>query len=250
MAKGLDVKRRGRRVAALIVAAGEGCRMGTPRPKPFVLLKDVPILAYALHPFEICSRIQSLYPVLRQQDLPSWQGEILDRFPFRKTRQPVVGGPSRQDSVRLGLEAITEDIDTVLIHDGARPFVDGSLLDQLLDTMEGVQAAVLAVPARDTMKVVSPSGRVLETPDRKGLWHIQTPQAFDFSVILEAHQRAAADGIVATDDAALVERLGVPVTVVEGSYRNIKITTPEDLIMARALLENGGGISLESWKPL
>lgn len=240
------MQRQRKKVAALIVAAGEGRRMGSFHAKAFIPLEGVPILVHAIQPFEACRRIQSLYLVLREQDIRSWDGEILKRFPFKKTKPPVVGGSRRQDSVRLGLEAITEDIDTVLIHDGARPFVDESVLEKLLDTMEEAPAAVIAVPTKETLKIVSSHGHILETPARERLWHIQTPQAFDFHIIAEAHHKALADGVVATDDSTLVERLGVPVAVVEGSYRNIKITTPEDLIFARALLEDRGQTSFGS----
>jgi len=237
MATRVTVRRYGR-VAAVVVAAGEGRRMGTPGAKAFIPLKGVPILVHAIQPLEACGRIQSLYPVLPEQDLHSWHQKILQKFPLKKARPPVAGGLRRQDSVRLGLESIREDIDIVLIHDGARPFVDASMVERLLDKMEETQAAVLAVPAKETMKIVSPYGRVLETLAREAVWHIQTPQAFDYHIIVEAHRKAVVDGIMATDDSTLVERLGVSVTVVHGSYRNIKITTPEDLIIARALLEN------------
>ncbi len=246
MATRVAVQRSERRAAALIVAAGEGRRLGTPRTKAFMPLNDIPILAYAIQPFEVCNRIQQLYLVLRNQDLDSWHREILERFSFKKTRPPVTGGLRRQDSVRLGLESIGEDVDIVLIHDGARPFVDTSMVERLLDTLAEDQAAVVAVPAKETVKVVSPQGRILETPARDTLWHIQTPQGFDYRIILEAHRKAVADGVVATDDSTLVERLGVPVTVVQGSYENIKITTPEDLVIARALLENRGRPLFES----
>jgi 2-C-methyl-D-erythritol 4-phosphate cytidylyltransferase len=229
-----------KKAVALIVAAGEGHRMGIPRSKAFIPLEGIPILALAVRPFEDCDRIHSLYPVLREQDFLAWNQEILKRFPLRKAKPPVAGGLTRQDSVRLGLESIgeEEEIDVVLIHDGARPFLDISQVEQLLDTMEETQAAVLAVPAKETIKVVSPEKHVLETPARGSLWHIQTPQAFDFPTILEAHRKAFRGGVFATDDATLLEHMGVPVMIVQGSYRNIKITTREDLVMARALLED------------
>ena len=214
--------------------------MGTPHSKAFLRLNDTPILIHAIRPFEACDRIQCLYLVLREQDLHTWRSEILRKFPMKKTRPPVAGGSRRQDSVRLGLDAIEEEIDTVLIHDGVRPFVDSALIERLIDTMEEAPAAVVAVPTKETVKVVSPSSRVLETPMRDSLWQIQTPQAFDFQTIVEAHRKALSDGVEATDDSTLVERLGVRVTVVQGSYRHIKITTREDLVMARALLENRG----------
>ncbi|NIQ38094.1 MAG: 2-C-methyl-D-erythritol 4-phosphate cytidylyltransferase [Proteobacteria bacterium] len=220
--------------------------MGAPQTKAFIPLKRIPILAHTIRPFEACSRIQSIYLVLRDQDIPSWQQRIVDKFSFTKTKPPVAGGSRRQDSVRLGLEAIKQDIDIVLIHDGARPFIDTAILERLLETMKEFQAAVVAVPAKETIKVVSSKGRVLETPTREGLWHIQTPQAFDYRLILDAHRQALTDGVVATDDSTLIERLDVPVAVVQGSYRNIKITTPEDLLIARTLLENRGTPSFDS----
>jgi 2-C-methyl-D-erythritol 4-phosphate cytidylyltransferase len=240
------VEEPSKRVAALIVAAGEGRRLGAPQTKAFIPLKGIPILAHTIQSFEASSRIQSLYLVLREKDLDSWHQKIFKKFPSKKTRQPVAGGLRRQDSVRLGLESIKEDIDIVLIHDGARPFIDTTIIERLLDTMEEAQAAVVAVPAKETIKIVSSAGHVLETPAREGLWQIQTPQAFDYRLILEAHRKAFADGFVTTDDSTLVERLGVPVTVVCGSYKNIKITTPEDLILAQALLEDRGRSSCES----
>ena len=230
-----------KKAVALIVAAGEGRRMGVPQSNAFIPLEKTPLLALAARPFEDCDRIDSLYPVLRAQDFAAWDQEVLKRFPLRKAKPPVAGGLTRQDSVRLGLESIgegEEGVDVVLIHDGARPFVDILQVEQLLDTMEEAQGAVLGVPAKETIKVVSPEKRVLETPARGSLWHIQTPQAFDFQTILEAHRKASRDGVYATDDATLLEHLGVPVVIVQGSYRNIKITTKEDLVIARALLED------------
>ena len=239
------MKQQAKKVAALIVAAGEGRRMKTPRAKPFIPLKGVPVLVYAIQPFEACDAIQSLYPVLRKQDIPLWRQEILQKFDFKKTRPPVTGGTRRQDSVRLGLESIREEIDIILIHDAARPFVDIPILEQLLKAMEKSKAAVLAVPAKETIKIVSSTGHTLETPARESLWHIQTPQAFEYPVILEAHRRALADAFTAPDDSTLVERLGIPVTVIQGSYKNIKITTGEDLIIARAMLEHQDQMSTE-----
>lgn len=246
MATRIAVRKLRSRVAALIVAAGEGRRMETSQPKAFIPLEGLPIVVHTIQPFEACSRIQSLHLVFRKEDLQSWHQKVLDEFRFRKTRPPVAGGSRRQDSVRLGLESIKEDVDIVLIHDGARPLVDAPMLERLLDRAEESQAVVVGVPAKETIKIVSSEGRVLETPARGGLWHVQTPQAFDYGLIIEAHRKALADGVVSTDDSALVERLDIPVTVVEGSYENIKITTPEDLIIARALLANRGRTSLES----
>jgi 2-C-methyl-D-erythritol 4-phosphate cytidylyltransferase len=227
-----------KKAAALIVAAGEGSRMGSVQGKVFLPLDGIPILVRAIRPFEACEQIESIHVVLREQDFPAWLQEVSRKFSFKKVRTPVAGGLRRQDSVRLGLESIREDFDIILIHDGARPLLDVSMLARVLSTMEGVQAAVMAVPAKDTLKSISPQGQVMETLTRDTLWHTQTPQAFDYHLIVEAHRRALEEGFLATDDSMLVERLGVPVVVVRGSYDNIKITTPEDLAIARAILES------------
>ena len=149
------------------------------------------------------------------------------------------GGATRQQSVKAGLEKIGGDVDIVLIHDGARPFVSPTLIDRCVESAVQTGAAVVGLPARDTIKFVSDDHRVLSTPDRKALWEIQTPQAFRREVIVEAHERAARAGFEATDDAMLVEAAGKPVSVIEGEKTNLKITAPDDLWLAEAMIREG-----------
>lgn len=149
------------------------------------------------------------------------------------------GGATRRQSVRSGLVRVGNDADIVVIHDGARPFVSPALIDRCVASAVQSGATVVGLPARDTIKFVSPDHRVLSTPDRKVLWEIQTPQAFRREVIWEAHERAAREGFDATDDAMLVEHAGNPVCVIEGEKTNLKITVPEDLWLAEAMIREG-----------
>lgn len=153
----------------------------------------------------------------------------------------VAGGSSRQGSVYKGLAAVSAAAEIVIVHDGARPLVEPVLVDAVAEAAVKYGAATAGVPAKDTVKVVGSDGRVEKTLPRDGLWLVQTPQAFRRDIIERAHERALEQNINGTDDASLVEECGWPVFVVSGSYSNIKITTPEDIIVARALLEKGGG---------
>jgi 2-C-methyl-D-erythritol 4-phosphate cytidylyltransferase len=147
-----------------------------------------------------------------------------------------VGGATRQESVRRGIEKLDSDCEIVVIHDAARPFVSASLIDRCVDKARQVGAVVVGVPVKDTIKVVSEEQWVQATPTRSTLWEIQTPQAFRKELIVEAHDRAVRQAIDATDDATLVEQMGKPVLVLRGETSNIKITTPEDILLAEALL--------------
>jgi 2-C-methyl-D-erythritol 4-phosphate cytidylyltransferase len=149
------------------------------------------------------------------------------------------GGPRRQDSVRLGLEKLDPECQVVVIHDGVRPFVSPGLIDRAVDVAREKKAVVVGVPVRNTVKVVSALGEVINTLERDSLWEIQTPQVFSVDIIREAYDRGAREGIEATDDAMLVERLGVVVTLLRGETTNIKITFPEDILFAEALLREG-----------
>ena len=149
------------------------------------------------------------------------------------------GGLRRQDSVREGLARLDADCEIVLIHDGVRPFISPSLIDQCVEIAFKEGAVVVGIPAQDTIKFIAPNRQVLSTPPRNSLWEIQTPQVFRTGIIREAHHRAALEGIEATDDAMLVERLGKKVNLLEGQRTNIKITVPEDLLFAEALIRQG-----------
>lgn len=227
------------RACAIIASAGSGRRMGLAEKKQYLPLGDRPILAHTLGVFEASPRIKDVVLVVPPGEVEVCRKGIVEAFGFGKVRVIVEGGEERQDSVRKGLERV-EDTDLVLIHDGVRPFVDVRMIEEVLEAASRWGAAITAIPVRDTVKRVSQGGMVEGTIDRDGLWLVQTPQAFRRNVIDEAHRRALKEGVYCTDDGALVERLGVPVTVVRGSWRNIKVTTRDDLELAEAILGSRG----------
>ena len=219
---------------AIIAAAGIGSRMQTGRAKQLLELGGVPLLVHTLRRFEECSAVDNVILVLQ----PSLTAEVLalaSRHNFTKITRVVAGGAERQDSVYRGLQVITPDTaGVVAIHDAARPFVRPDEIRTVIELAASKGAALLAVPATDTIKQVR-SGRVQRTLDRRTIYNAQTPQAFQYSIIREAYDRAFEDGFVGTDDSQLVERIGHRVSVVEGSYTNIKITRPFDLRLAEAI---------------
>ena len=222
---------------AVIVSAGKGLRFMEGKKKQFHFLGGKPILAHTLDKFETCPLIRSILLVVGQEDMDYCLKEIIEQYKFQKISQIVPGGKRRQESVKNGIDALPKDADVVAIHDGVRPFVTKAMIEDTIHSAERVGAVVLAMPVKDTIKVSNPDGTVLKTLDRESLWQIQTPQTFRVSVIKEAYYRAAEDGFVGTDDASLVERLGVKVHILPGSYTNIKITTPEDLFLANLFLK-------------
>jgi 2-C-methyl-D-erythritol 4-phosphate cytidylyltransferase len=225
------------RVVALIPAAGCGRRMGSQKPKAFLPLGGIPLLTRTLQKFELCAQVDEILPLVPEGKVSICEEEIVRRPGLRKVRRILAGGPERQDSVYLGLKAIEGKADFVIIHDGARPFVSSELIELALSASKCWKAVVAAIPAGDTIKEVSLDGEILRTVDRRHLWIIQTPQSFEYGLIARAHEKAKEEGFYGTDDASLVERLGVPVRVIEGSRFNFKITTPEDLILGKALLK-------------
>lgn len=224
------------RAAAVIPAGGAGLRMAasaatSPGPrKQYLELDGEPILLRSLRPFLDHPSVDWVVVALPAEDVESPPLE----FPEGVT--VVEGGAERMDSVRRGLEAVPEAADVVLIHDAARPLVTRAVVDRVLTAAAGGVGAIAAVPVADTLKRVGEEGVIEETVDRAGLWRAQTPQGFPRTLILEAHRAAAGAGGAATDDAALVERRGGRVVVVEGDARNLKVTRPEDLSLARLLL--------------
>jgi len=215
-----------------------GKRMGAGSNKQYLLLDGMPILARTVRAFQEAAFIDAIYLVSPEQEIPFCRSEVVERYGFSKVRAIVPGGAERQHSVLNGLDAmegIAQD-DLVLIHDGVRPFVSAELLRSAATAAGEFGAAVVAVPVKDTVKVVK-EGMITETPARKQLWLAQTPQAFRFGLIRAAHAEAAAQGFLGTDDASLIERQGGQVRIVKGDYRNIKITTPEDMILAEAFLK-------------
>ncbi|MGB6063197.1 MAG: 2-C-methyl-D-erythritol 4-phosphate cytidylyltransferase [Desulfomonilaceae bacterium] len=221
-------------VAALVTAAGAGVRMGSRIPKQYLALKGVPILARTLMAFEKHPLIDRIVVTVPPEDEDLCRSEILKPFDLRKVIAIVAGGPTRQASVYNGLTRL-EDTDIVAIHDGVRPLISAGVVTATIRAAESTGAALACVPIRDTVKKRTDSH--LETIPRSDLWLAHTPQTFRTSLILEAHRKALEAGFNGTDDAMLVERLGLPVEIVEDSRDNIKITTVEDLEMAGMLLE-------------
>jgi len=221
---------------AIIPAAGVGARMQSDRAKQMLELGGVPLLIHTLQRFESCDAVDQIILVLQ----PDLTGEVLgliSRFGLKKISRVVAGGAERQDSVYRGLQVLDEtEAGVVAIHDAARPFVLPQEIKVVIERAAAVGAAIMAVPATDTMKQVR-SGRIQRTLDRRRICHAQTPQAFRFSIIREAYAKAYQDGFIGTDDSQLVERMGRPVSVVEGSPMNIKITRPLDLCLAETILQ-------------
>lgn len=222
---------------AVIVSAGKGVRFMEGQKKQFYFLGGKPILAHTLDKFETCPLIRSILLVVSQEDMDTCLKEVIEAYKFQKVSQIVPGGKQRQESVKKGIDALPKDTDIVTIHDGVRPFVTRAMIEDSIHSAVRYGAVVLAMPVKDTIKMSNPDGTVLKTLDRESLWQIQTPQTFQANVIKEAYHRATEDGLIGTDDASLVERIGGKVHILPGSYTNIKITTPEDLLLANLFLK-------------
>lgn len=214
------------KLGALVVAAGKGSRFGGKISKQYLPLGGVPVLVRTLAALQNAAAVSEIVLVVGKDDVEHCRG-YKERYGISKLSAVVAGGAERQHSVWEGLQRLASE--WVIVHDGVRPFVTADLVERCWQTARESGAAVAAVPVKDTIKVADPSGTIVHTPDRKSLWAIQTPQAFRRSDLVEAHRQAQREGFVGTDDASLVERIGVPVKVVQGDYGNIKITTPEDL---------------------
>jgi 2-C-methyl-D-erythritol 4-phosphate cytidylyltransferase len=223
------------KVTALIPAAGMGKRMGAGFNKQYLLLSGVPIVARTVSVFEDADFVDEIYLVSPEREIPYCRETVVAASGFRKVRGVIAGGAERQHSVINGLRGIVDPHpdDVILIHDGVRPFVTLPILRAAVETARTCDGALVAVPVKDTVKEVV-DAIVQGTPLRERLWLAQTPQAFRYSVIMAAHEKAEADGYVGTDDCSLVERAGGQVRIVTGEYRNIKITTPEDMILGEA----------------
>ncbi len=219
-------------VTAIIAAAGQGKRMGLKRNKIFVPLFHEPIIVQTVKALANSQLIDQFIIVTDPQEVLEVQALVL-QCGLTKPCRIVAGGSERQYSIANAL-AVAPDHGLLLIHDGARPLIDSGTIEKVIIAAELSQAAVVGVPVKDTVKCVK-NGMVVATPDRQLLWSVQTPQVFDAKIIKLAYRQAAEQGFLGTDDASLVEKLGVKVVMVEGKYENIKITTPEDITVARAL---------------
>lgn len=225
---------------AIILAAGKGIRMKSGINKQYINLKGRPILSHTLEVFFSCKSIDEIIIVINPKDEEIFNSVILKDLEQVKPVKIVYGGEKRQQSVEKGLAQIGNKSSIVVIHDGARPFITCKMIEDSIKSALEYGAATLGVPAKETVKKVSEDGFVIQTLNRKGIWIIQTPQAFQYDIIVQAHKKARLDKIQATDDAALVEYLNYNVKIVLGDYGNIKITTKEDLNIAETKLNYKG----------
>ncbi|MCI8495118.1 MAG: 2-C-methyl-D-erythritol 4-phosphate cytidylyltransferase [Lachnospiraceae bacterium] len=233
-----------RRYAAVVLSAGRGSRMNASVPKQYLMLKGRPIIYYALQTFQQ-SRVEEIVLVSGEEDLEYCQKEIVEKYGVTKVKAIVPGGKERYHSVFHGLaelDRLGKSPDYVMIHDGARPFVDQQMIDRCVRVVEAEQACVVGMPVKDTIKITDEAQYAIDTPPRNRVWQVQTPQVFSFPLIYQAYQellRQESEGkkIAVTDDAMVVETIyDKKVRLVEGSYKNIKITTPEDLEIAETFL--------------
>lgn len=241
--------KNGKRCTAVVLAAGSGSRMHSDVPKQYMNLAGKPVLWYSLDTIQRSDVIDDCILVTGSEDLDYARREIVEKYGFSKVDRVIEGGEERYLSVGNALRTVAkrslaEPEGYIFIHDGARPFLTEEMLERLAETVEEVHACVAATPSKDTVKIADDQAFAIQTPDRSTVWNVQTPQVFDAAVILTAYERLEArlgrlkeQGIVVTDDAGVVELFTeYKVKMVQGSYRNIKITTPEDMIVAEAFL--------------
>ncbi|RKM57797.1 2-C-methyl-D-erythritol 4-phosphate cytidylyltransferase [Butyrivibrio sp. CB08] len=231
------------KTVAIVLAAGSGSRMNSDVKKQYMEIGGKPLIYYSLKAFEE-SFIDDVILVVSRGDVTYVSKEIVEKYKFDKVKAVVEGGLARYHSVRLGLQAADEDCDYAFIHDGARPFINRDIIARAMAAVKEYKACVVGMPSKDTIKIADDKGFAASTPDRNLMWTIQTPQCFSYSMILDLYQRLdreegelMAKGINITDDAMVVEYYtDTKVKLIEGSYDNIKITTPEDIAVAEAIL--------------
>jgi len=223
------------KVSVVVVAAGSGTRMNMNMNKIYLDICGKPVLARTLQIFEDNDSIEEIILVLNSNDIVYCKQNVIDVYGFNKVTKIVAGGKERQNSVFNGIREVNENCSIVLIHDGARPFIDDEIIYDSIIAAKEYGAAGIAVPVKDTIKIADADGYVKETPDRSMLWAIQTPQSFKYDVIMNAHLKAIEEGYIGTDDAVLVEKMGYKMKLIKGSYSNIKITTREDIKLAESI---------------
>jgi 2-C-methyl-D-erythritol 4-phosphate cytidylyltransferase len=224
------------KTAAVVLAAGQGKRMNSSIPKQYLLIKGKPVIYYTLKAFEE-SDIDQIILVVASDEMEYCRKEIIEHYGFKKVTQVIEGGSERYVSVYQGL-CVLDNIDYVLIHDGARPFISADLINNIIIQVAAYKACVVGVPVKDTIKIVDEDNIVVTTPPRDKMWMIQTPQAFEYDLIRKAYNGLMEqEDIMVTDDAMVLEQmLGYKVKIIEGTYRNIKITTPEDIQIAESFI--------------
>jgi 2-C-methyl-D-erythritol 4-phosphate cytidylyltransferase len=221
-----------RKIKALILASGSGSRINREIPKQFLELSGSPLIIHTLKPFEKCRNIDELV-IVTLSDYIDKTWEFVNRYRLAKVKKIIPGGKTRQESSKNGIDACGDDTKFVLIHDAVRPFITNNLLNRLLKALDQHDAVVPVIPSTDTIIETDRKGFIINIPNRSKLWRVQTPQAFEYQLIKEAHIRAFKDGIKnSTDDSALLLRIGHPVFTLKGDEKNIKITLPIDMYIA------------------
>lgn len=221
----------------IIVAAGTGSRMKVNINKQFIKLNDKEIITYTIEKFYNNKNINDIVIVVKEDEAEFFKKEILDKYSFNNIKI-AYGGKERQDSVYNGIKVLDKNCKYVLVHDGARPFVNEDIINRSLEEVQKYKSVVVGVPVKDTIKVVNNNNDIVDTPNRSTLWSVQTPQTFDYNVIKMAYEDAFNNNFYGTDDAMLVERIGYTVKMIYGSYNNIKVTTPEDIDMGIQILNS------------
>lgn len=222
----------------IIVAAGKGRRMGTEISKQFLILGNLPVLVHTLKKFQNCDKIDEIIIVTGKDCISYCQKEFVEKYHITKVSQIIAGGKERQDSVYNGLKAVNEKTKIVAVHDGVRPFVKITDIEKTIKEAQRSKACALGVHATDTIKICNSENIIIHTPTRSKIWYIQTPQTFQYDILMKAYEEARKVRFVGTDEAMLVEKIGIPVKVVEGSYDNMKITTISDMVIGEALLKS------------
>lgn len=221
----------------VIVAAGTGSRMKKDINKQFIKLKNKEIVAHTIEKFYNSENIDDIVVVIREDEEEYFNKNIKEKYGFTNIKV-AHGGNERQDSVFNGIKMLKKECEVILIHDGARPFVTDDIIKRSINKANEHNAIVVGVKVKDTIKVVSDNGNIIDTPNRSYLWAVQTPQVFKYDIITKAYEDAYNNNYYGTDDAMLVERIGYNVKMIEGSYNNIKITTQEDLEFGEQILKN------------
>ena len=222
-------------VTVIIPAAGQGKRMMAGINKVFLELSGKPILARTVKKFSDCNEVNNLIIVVAEEEISSIK-RLISGIPNVKPFEVVAGGAERQYSIANAIKYLPEDTEIVLVHDGARPLVSEETIKNVIAATMTDGAAIAAVPEKNTVKIVDKKGMVQRTPDRSSVWEVQTPQGFRRDILVQAYKLAEKENFLGTDDSGLVERLGIPVKVVKSDYQNIKITTPEDLLIGEAFI--------------
>jgi len=226
-------------VVAIVPAAGIGERFGSGTNKPFSGLGDKPLLIWVVETLQSLPEIVEIIPVVKERDIKLC-GLLIEDYAITKVKRIAPGGRERQDSVFHGLSLIHDKDAVVVVHDGVRPLIEPSVIKEALQQLPGFDGVVVGVPMKDTVKEVQ-DGIVMNTLKRDLFWAVQTPQIFYYQALYEAFEKAMADSFYSTDDSALVERNGGRIKMVQGSYTNIKVTTPEDLLIAEVFLKMKAG---------